>query len=372
MALSHESDMKCVIGKESLLSVLSQVQNVVSNRTTLPILSNALIRAEGGRLTISTTDLDTGIRAVVDAEVEKAGATTLPARRLLSIVRELPAAELEIEVDAKHNASIRSGQSFFRILGLPEEDFPPFPKTEGAKIFKIKQSQLKDMLKRVSYAISTDESRYVLNGVLMSFKDGKLILVATDGRRLALVETELEYPKSSEGDVILPAKAVNELERLLNGDELLTISLAENQIAFDMGQLYLVSKLIEGNYPNYKQVVPSEAKERIVLERENFLNTVKRIALLSSDKSNSVKLIFTKNNLEITANTPEVGEARESMPITYKGKDFSIAFNPEYLQDPLKHIDADEIFLDFIDELSPGVVKYNKPFLYVIMPMRTA
>jgi DNA polymerase-3 subunit beta len=364
--------MKCVIGKEALISVLSQVQNVVSNRTTLPILSNALIKAENGKLTISTTDLDTGIRAEVEAEVEKAGATTLPARRLLSIVRELPSAELSIEVDAKHSATIRSGQAFFRILGLPEEEFPPFPKTDGAKIFKIKQGQFKDMLKRVSYAISTDESRYVLNGVLLSFKDGKLIMVATDGRRLALVEQEMEYPKTSEIDVILPAKAVNELVRLLGNDEPLTISLAENQVAFDMGTTYLVSKLIEGNYPNYKQVVPSEAKERIVMEREIFLSSVRRVALLSSDKSNSVKLIFTKNNLEIAANTPEVGEAKESLPITYKGKDFTIAFNPEYLQDPLKNITADEIYLDFIDELSPGVIKYNQPFLYVIMPMRTA
>jgi DNA polymerase-3 subunit beta len=197
-------------------------------------------------------------------------------------------------------------------------------------------------------------------------------MVATDGRRLALVEQEMEYPKTSEIDVILPAKAVNELVRLLGNDEPLTISLAENQVAFDMGTTYLVSKLIEGNYPNYKQVVPSEAKERIVMEREIFLSSVRRVALLSSDKSNSVKLIFTKNNLEIAANTPEVGEAKESLPITYKGKDFTIAFNPEYLQDPLKNITADEIYLDFIDELSPGVIKYNQPFLYVIMPMRTA
>jgi DNA polymerase-3 subunit beta len=364
--------MKCVIGKETLLNGLQIVQNVVSTRTTLPILSNALVKAANGKLVIATTDLDTGIRVTIEGEVEKSGATTLPARRLFSIIRELPAAELTLEVDAKHSATIKSGQSFFRILGLPEEDFPSFPKSDGAKLFKIQQGALKDMLKRTAYAISADESRYVLNGVLLSFKENKLTMVATDGRRLALVEHEMEFPKSSEADVVLPTKAVQELQRILGNDEPLQIFLAENQISFDLGKTYLTSKLIEGNYPNYKQVVPAEAKERIILERELFLNAVRRVALLSSEKSNSVKLTFSKNNLDITANTPEVGEAKESIAVNYKGKDFTIAFNPEYLMDPLRNLDADEVFFDFIDELSPGVIKYNKPFLYVIMPMRTA
>jgi DNA polymerase-3 subunit beta len=364
--------MKCVIGKEAFLNGLQLVQNVVSTRTTLPILSNALLKAENGKLVISTTDLDTGIRATVEAEVEKAGSTTLPAKRLLSIVRELPSAELVLEVDAKHSATIKSGQSFFRILGLPEEDFPSFPKSDGAKAFKIKQGTLRDMLRRTSYAISTDESRYVLNGVLFSFKDGKLTMVATDGRRLALVEQELEFPKSSEADIILPTKAVHELQRILGGDEDLQLSLSENQMTFDLGGTFLVSKLIEGNYPNYRQVIPAEAKERIILDREVLLNSVRRVALLSSEKSNSVKLSFGKNNLDISANTPEVGEAKESLPVNYKGKEFTIAFNPDYILDPLRNIEADEIFFDFIDELSPGVIKYKDPFLYVIMPMRTA
>jgi DNA polymerase-3 subunit beta len=364
--------MKCVLSKESLLNALQNVQNIVTTRTTLPILSNALLQAKDGKLIISTTDLDTGMRVTVDAQVSKPGATTLPARRLFSIVRELPTAEVVLEVDAKHSATITSGASFFRIMGLPEEDFPTFPKATGAKLFKMTQGAFRDMLKRTAYAISSDESRYVLNGVLLSFKEGKLTMVATDGRRLALVEHELEFPKSSEADVILPGKAVQELQRILRAEDSLQITLSENQIAFDLGNIYLVSKLIEGNYPNYKQVVPAEAKERIVIDRETLLNAVRRVALLSSEKSNSVKLSFSKNNLDITANTPEVGEAKESLPVNFKGKDFNIAFNPNFMMDPLRNLDADEVFLDFIDELSPGVIKYKKPFLYVIMPMRTA
>ena len=229
---------------------------------------------------------------------------------------------------------------------------------------------MKDGLRKTAYAISTDETRYVLNGILLSFKDNKLTLVATDGRRLALVDIELEFPRSHEVDIILPTKAVTELARLVSEEGDIKMSVSENQVAFEVDGTLLVSKLIEGNYPNYRQVIPPEAKERITLERENFLNTVHRVSLLSSEKSNSVKLVFSKNNIDIIANTPEVGEARESLPVTYKGREFSIAFNPEFLMAPLRNLPTDEVFLDLIDEMSPGVIKVQSPFLYVLMPMR--
>lgn len=363
--------MKILIQREKFLEALQTVQSVVSNRTTLPVLSNVLIKAEAGKVSLATTDLDTGIRTTLEAGVEKAGSITLPARRLLSIVRELPSAEISLEVDSKHHASIKAGSSFFKINGLPEDDFPPFPKTEGARIIKLGQKDFRDMLRKTAYAMSTDEARYVLNGALLSLKDSKLTVVATDGRRLALVEQEVEFPKSSECDVILPTKAVGELQRVLGAEGELEIAIAENQIAFTLGSTYLISKLIEGNYPNYRQVIPSETKERITLERELFLSSIRRVALLSSEKSNSVKLTFGKNQLEITANTPEIGEAREALSVPYKGKEFSIAFNPEYLGDPLRNLDSDTVHFDFTDELSPGVIRHDKPFLYVIMPMRT-
>ncbi|MDR0534671.1 MAG: DNA polymerase III subunit beta [Verrucomicrobiales bacterium] len=364
--------MKISIQRDKFLAGLQVVQSVVSTRTTLPVLSNVLIKTGNGNLTLSTTDLDTGIRTTVEAVIEKEGSITLPARRLFSIVKELPASEIVIDVDSKLHASIRSGNSFFKIMGLAETDFPPFPKTDGAHLFKLDQAVFKDMLKKTAYAMSADESRYVLNGALLSFKDNKLTLVATDGRRLALVDHELEVLKANEIDIILPTKAVNELQHILTDKGEVTISIADNQISFTVGDTFLVSKLVEGNYPNYRQVIPSETKERITLERELFLNSVRRVALLSSEKSNSVKLSFGKNILEITANTPDVGEARESLAINYKGKEFAIAFNPEYLSDPLRSLDTPEISFDFTDELSPGVIRYNKPFLYVIMPMRTA
>ena len=256
-----------------------------------------------------------------------------------------PPAKSPVEVDGKNAASIRSGQSFFKILGLPEEEFPPLPKFENAKVVTMRQKDLRDGLRKTAYAISTDETRYVLNGVLFSFKENKLTLVATDGRRLAMVDIELEFPRSHEADIIVPTKAVTELQRLLTDDGEVKISVGSGQIAFDLNNTLLVSKLIEGNYPNYKQVIPSEAKERVTLERETFLNSLRRVSLLASDKSNSIKLNFSKNNIEITANTPEVGEARESLPVAYKGRDFSIAFNPEFLMAPLRNLTEDEVFL---------------------------
>lgn len=362
--------MKFSVAKEKLLESLQQVQNVVSTRTTLPILSNVLLQAHGDEIHLTTTDLDVGVRGSCEADVEKEGATTLPARRLFNIVRELPSSEIQIDVNGKNAASIRSGQSFFKILGLPEEEFPPLPKFEDAKVVTIRQKDLRDGLRKTSYAISTDETRYVLNGVLFSFKDNKLTLVATDGRRLAMVEIELEFPRSHEAEFIVPTKAVTELQRLLADDGEIKVSMGSGQIAFDLNKTLLVSKLIEGNYPNYRQVIPSEAKERIKLERETFLNSLRRVSLLASDKSHSVKLSFSKNSIDITATTPEVGEAKESLAVAYKGRDFSIAFNPEFLMAPLRALTEDEVFLDLIDEMSPGVLKIQTPFLYVLMPMR--
>jgi DNA polymerase-3 subunit beta len=233
------------------------------------------------------------------------------------------------------------------------------PRFEGAKTYTLRQADLKNALKKTSYAISTDETRYVLNGVLCAFKDNKLTLVATDGRRLALVDLELEIPPVNEISVIIPSKAISELQRLLLDVGDIELRLGENQVAFELNGTLLVSKLI-----------PTETKERIELERGIFLDAVHRVSLLTSEKSNSIKLIFTKNNIDIAANSPEIGEARESLAVKYTGKDFTIAFNPEFLMAPLKNLSDDTVYLDLIDEMSPGVIKIKSSFLYVLMPMR--
>lgn len=252
------------------------------------------------------------------------------------------------------------------------------------------------MFRMTSYAISNDETRYVLNGAFLQFKADKLTMVATDGRRLAMAEQDLEFLKANEVEGILPTKAVNELMHLLGEKGEVHAIVTDNKMAFEMQvsaapavtgaataekgkeekpkgdspNLMIVSKLIEGNYPNYRQVIPSECKERVTIERESLLTALRRAALLCTEKSNSVKLQFTKNSLAVIAKSPDVGEARETLAINYKGKDIAVAFNPDYMMDPLRNLDSDEVHLELIDELSPGVIKVNAPFLYVLMPMR--
>jgi len=367
--------MNLTISKEQIINGLQAVQNVVSARTTLPILSNVLLRAEGERLEFTATDLDVTVACGVEAKVSKAGASTVPVKKLFGIVRELSSLEIELEVDEKNTCSVRAGASFYKINGLSADEFPPLPKFKEDKKVVLPQETLKSMMKKTSFAISTDESRYVLNGIFLSLKDHKMTMVATDGRRLALVDEELDIAEKSQGEFIIPAKTVNELNRLLLDKGEVEIRYVENQASFTLkdekgSTVLIVTKLIEGNYPNYRQVIPAETKERVALVREEFLHALRRAEIMTSEKSNSVKLSFAKNKLEITANSPEVGEAKESLAINYKGPDMAIAFNPKYIIDPLNALTNDEVFLELIDELSPGVVKINGPFLYVVMPMR--
>jgi DNA polymerase-3 subunit beta len=367
--------MNLTIAKDQIISGLQAVQNIVGTRTTLPILSNVLLNARGDRLELTATDLDVTVQCSVEAKVKKEGATTVPVKKLFGIVRELAGGDVEIEADEKNHCSIRSGASFYKINGLAAEEFPPAPKFKEDKKVTLKQENLRTMLKKTSFAVSTDESRYVLNGIFLSLKEHKITMVATDGRRLALVDEENDIPDKSQGEFIVPSKAVNELNRLLQDKGEVEIRFSENQAAFNLkdekgASVLITSKLIEGNYPNYRQVIPGEAKERIALSREEFLHALKRAEIMTSEKANSVKLNFSKNNLTITANSPEVGEAKESLAVNYKGKEMAIAFNPRYVIDPLNALSNDEVFLELIDELSPGVIKINGPFLYVVMPMR--
>src|SRR5215831_11944755 len=367
--------MNLTISKEQIISGLQAVQNVVSTRTTLPILSNVLLRAEGDRLEFTATDLDVTITSAVEAKVKKGGASTIPVKKLFGIVRELANAEIELQVDDKNVCSIQSGASYYKINGLSADEFPPPPRFKEDKKVTLPQEKVKGMMKKTSFAISTDESRYVLNGIFFSLKDHKMTMVATDGRRLALVDEEVDVSEKSQGEFIVRAKTVNELNRLLVDKGEVELRFAENQASFTLkgekgDSILIVTKLIEGNYPNYRQVIPAETKERIALVREEFLHALRRAEIMTSEKSSSVKLSFGKNKLEITANSPEVGEAKETLAVNYKGPEMAIAFNPKYMIDPLNALANDEVFLELIDELSPGVLKINGPFLYVVMPMR--
>jgi DNA polymerase-3 subunit beta len=362
--------MKVKVSQSALLEGLQTVQNVVSLRSTLPILSNVLLTCDKTGMSLTTTDLDLTIRCRIEAEVARPGATTLPARRLFSIVRELAQTTIELEADEKDVATLSCNSSFFRIIGLSEDEFPPVSLGDGKYSFRLGQSVFRDMLRKTGYAASTDETRHVLNGVLLSFKGGKVTLVATDGRRLALVEQEVEFPKEAETEMIVPSKAVAELLRTLGDDGDVTIHAKERHVSFEFKHSVVMSKLIEGTYPNYRQVIPAQSEEHVALDRESLLSAIKRVSLVTADRSNAMKLAFTKNKLTLTMATPDVGEARETLTVKYGGKDISVAFNPEYMMEPLRNLTTDEVSMELTDDLSPGVIKCEIPFLYVLMPMR--
>lgn len=373
--------MKFKIHRDHFATGLQQVLNVVGSRATMPILSNVLIQAEGNQLSLTTTNLDLGIRCRIQADVETPGGITLPVRKLATIIKALPNAEVEVDASSGNQAKITSGGSLFRMTGISEDEFPPLPSFADQHIFNLKQDEVVGMLKNVSYAQSKDENRYILNGVFFSFKDDQLTLVATDGRRLALCSKEVAVAEDNAGDLILPAKTVDELQRLLGQGDGVKVTFSDRQVAFEIqiavdddsglkDNIYLVSKIVEGKYPDYKQVIPKETENRIKIERELLAECVQRAALVTSDKNNSVKLKLTDNLLEIKGSSPEYGESHESMAISYEGPEVTVAFNPQFLLDPLKALAQDEVYFEFKDELSPGVFKTLDSFLCVIMPLR--
>ncbi len=363
--------MKIKVKKGHLLEGLQRVQAVIPSRTTLPVLSNVLLRTDAGKLWLTASDLDVSVRTSVTAEIEQEGGTTLPGRRCLGIVRELPDPEITLAVDEHDVVSLECGASFFKVLGISEEDFPPLPVFEGEHEYTLDCGVFREMLQKTSYASSNDETRPVLNGILLSFQEEKLTVVATDGRRLALVEQEVEFPRDAARDIVLPSKTVQELIRTLGGEGLLRVKAVKNQVAFEFGDMLIVSKLIEGTYPNFRQVIPPQSETRVAIERELLLESVKRVALMTSDEAASVKLILMKNRMEISTESPDIGAANESLPLKYDGERIVVAFNPDFLMDPLRALQSDEILMEVTDELSPSVIKCEVPFLYVLMPIRT-
>ena len=364
--------MKIKVNKEAIIDCLQKVQSVINPRNALPVLSNVLFKAENGKLELTATDMNLTVRATMEAEVLEAGTTTLPAKRIFGVFRELSVDEAEMAVNDQNIAFIHSGSSDFRIHGISEADYPSLPEMTDAKTYSFDQAAFRNMLRLTSYAASTDANRPLLNGVLLSFKAGKLSVVATDSRRLALVEHEVEFPADAGMDLIVPLKTVDELVRTLGDSGPLKILANAKQIAFEFDGILVVSKLVEGAYPNFRQVIPQANGDPVPLERETLLTAVRRTSQLVSDGVSGVKLTFTKNRLEILATAPEIGEARETMDVKYNGPDIGISFNPAFVMDPLKSLTTDEVFLDLVDDTSPGVMRSTISFVYVLVPIRVS
>lgn len=373
--------MKFKVNRNHFFNGLASVTNVVGSRATMPILQNVLLEAEGDIITLTTTNLDLGICCRIKANISSPGRITLPVKKLVPIIRALSSSDVLVELMGKDRVKITSGSSVFQLASIPADQFPPISNFSGQPTITMNQDDLGDMLRKVSYAQSSDENRYILNGVFFEFTEGRLTVVATDGRRLAKCERQL--PGSDKPlALILPARTIVELMRLLKAGGAAHISHNERQVGFtidipqnDEGlvdRIQLVSKVVEGNYPNYRQVIPKEAGSKVRLEREKLLETVNRAALMTDERNNTIRLSVSKKtqNLEISAKS-ESGDAHEAIAIKYEGADVNLAFNPLYIIDPLKALADDEIDFEFKDEMSPGVIRGLKDdFLCVVMPQR--
>jgi len=362
--------MEIKILKTDLIKTIQTVQNIISTRSNLPILANILIEAGNNNLTLTTTDLDIGIISTTTSEIEEEGALSVPAKRFNEIIKELPEEEVLISTMKNNSMVIKSGKCFFKILGLPKEEFPKLPEFINKPQLTMEQSVLKNMLNMTHFSISHDETRYILNGALFLFKDNKLTIVTTDGKRLSLIKGDVKENIPPEKPFIVPAKTVYELIRILKDENNVEIVFNGSQVKFRIDDTIIISRLIEGEFPNYEQVIPKESKEKLTIQREEFLFGVRRASLLTTQDSQSIKIDILKNKIIISKSNPNIGEAREEIEVAYKGPEMTIGFNPVYLMDVLKVLPRDELELEIFAPDKPAVIRIEDWYIYLVLPMQ--
>jgi DNA polymerase-3 subunit beta len=360
------------ITKEALVEGIQLVQNAVSQKSSLPILSNVLLESENNTLKLTATDLDIGICSTIPVTTEVSGSITVPARKFFDIIKALPD-DSEITLSMKKNnfVSIKSGKAQFKIIGLPKEEFPQLPLFKDKDSITISQPDLKDMFNLTDFAISKDDTRYVLNGVLLIVKGDQICVVATDGRRLATMNKTLAKKTLVDRSVIIPTKTVQEVKRMLEDAGDIQVKFSDNQILFAFPTSFVISRLIEGEYPNYKKVIPEKSSKEIKVLREDFLAATRRASIFTDQDSMAIKFSVRKKKMTISKNTPYLGEAKEEIDIDYSGSDeLDIGFNPRYLIDVLKSMDDDEIIFEVNDSNKPGVIRKGTEYTYVVLPMQ--
>lgn len=362
--------MKIKILRSPFLEGLKTVQNIVASKTSLPILQNVYLRADAGSLEMKTSDIDMTVRVKVDCEVMEPGETTLPVKMLFSTISKAAEGPVEIDVDSEEKATILAGSARFNLSGIPADEFPRLPDYSNAKIVEVESISLKEMLRKTAFAAATDDTRRPLLGVLMRFRDGKFTMAATDGRRLALVEKEIEVSENAQSEIVLPSRAAQELIRSLDGEGIVSINIKENQVLFSFGKIDIFSKLIDETYPNFEQVIPRDLPESVSVDRVALIEALERASIVSVAASISTHFVFENGVLSVSASSLEVGTAKDQLPIKYSGEKIEINFNPVYILEALKAIDDDEVKIELKDGHCPGVIRCSIPYLYVIMPLR--
>ncbi len=364
--------MKFSITRDNLQSGLAAVAAAIPTRTTLPVLSNILVRAGEGRVRLSGTDLDMAVSVSVAAEVGREGAVTVPAKKLVEITRELGDAPVHLSAEGDQ-VRLECGKSRFKLYGLPEDEFPAFPEVDFGSSWRMNAADLHELISRTSFAASTEESRPILNGVLWQLRADRTTMVATNGHRLARMRRELEAAGAPEADLIVPPKALRQVERLYDGNEELEIARSENHLAFRSSDRVVYTRLIEGPYPNYEQVIPRDNDKEAVAARAAFEAAVRRMAVVASDQTHRVRLSFEPARLRFRVQTPDLGEGEDELALEYDGEELEIGFNATYLLEVLRYMPEDDVKMTF---KAPERAATFEPasgepdYLCLVMPLR--
>jgi DNA polymerase III subunit beta len=366
--------MKFAIPCDQFVASLGVAARGVSTRSAIQTLSGVLVRAEGGKVELRATDMELGIRVSVPAQVERDGEAVVPGRLLLDVVRALPKEELSLEYrSSQQDVEVVSGTAKFHLRTLPLEDFPKLPEPAGSTM-RVPSQAFVETINRVARSASRDETRPHLTGVLVSASGKELRMVATDSYRLSVKETSLDEPLDGELEANVPARTLQELGRVAGADNpegAIEIAALENQVVFTVGETVLSSRLVEGRFPNYRQLLPESFEHELRLSTAELLEVVRRISLLAQ-KNAPLRMAFSDGALEVSAQTPDVGEASESLPVPFKGESLEIGFNPEFLRDGLESAESDELVFKLISPLRPGLIQSGDDggFTYLVMPIR--
>jgi DNA polymerase-3 subunit beta len=371
-AVVAQGTLKATCSRDELTRALGVVSRGVSTRTTVQILAGILLQASEGSLDLAATDMELSLRTSLDAQVESDGSVVVPGRLLLELARLLPDSEVSIEHKVEEAAvEVRSGSATYRLHTYNAEDFPRLPDAAAADRHEVDRETLLETVARVSRSASRDESRPVLTGVLMRFEPGKLVMAATDSYRLSVKETEVEG-SVPELEAIVPARALGELTRIAQAGDGIELGVHENQVVFSTGDALLTTRRIDGQFPNYKQLVPETFDHELSLPREEVLDVVRRVAVMAQ-RNSPLRLRFGDGELTVSAQTQDVGEGRESLPVPFSGEPLEIGFNAEFLRDGVESVTGDQLRLKLISPLRPAVLQgEDDDFLYLIMPIRLA
>lgn len=363
--------MKVLIAKNDLVSLIGKIQGIVPAVPPIPILANVLIEAKDDELIISATDLTISIRAYADAKVLEEGSITLPARRFFQLVRELTAPQVELHCTQSDIAFLNAGTSHFKIQGIDKGEFPALPDLSEGTHITLDPSVLKEMLARTTFAAAREDSRQVLNGILMNSEEKRATFVGTDGKRLAKIYAEIALPIAKTGSYIVPLKAAEEMSKLLDAKEKeCTLTIMPDKLSLEAGKVTVITKLLTGQYPDVSRVIPQKSESPIVLHREELISLLKQVSLFTSDAASSVRFTFTTGELHLSAMSGDIGEGKVSMAVNYGGPKLDIAFNPHYFIDILRHSKDETVHFDVTDSYNPGLLTDSTTASFVIMPMR--